>query len=271
MTNTELAALYTEYESLGLKNNIDYEKFYLYSLITHSTAIEGSTLTEEEMRLLLDEGLTAKSKPLVHHLMNEDLYHAYKAALTKAESKEAISVALLQEFNALLMKSTGTVMNTINGTFDSSKGEYRLVNVTAGFGGKSYIAFNKVPQMVEDFCKALQQRLSLVNSEPPRHYNEALYRLSFDAHLNLVTIHPWLDGNGRTARLLMNYLQFAYGLVPVKIYNEDKTDYIKALNEAQENNNSEAFYTFMKGELVKNLQEEINNHKKAEEKEIRLF
>lgn len=49
-----------------------------------------------------------------------------------------------------------------------------------------------------------------------------LYEISFDAHYDLVTIHPWADGNGRMARLLMNMLQFEFGLIPTKILKEDQ-------------------------------------------------
>ena len=57
----------------------------MYSLITHSTAIEGSTLTEIDTQLLFDEGVTAKGKPLIHHLMNEDLRKAYELAKEEAQ------------------------------------------------------------------------------------------------------------------------------------------------------------------------------------------
>ncbi len=68
----EIEQLYRMFRQLGIGEAVDYEKFYLYSLITHSTTIEGSTLTELDTQLLFDEGLTAKGKPLVHHLMNDD-------------------------------------------------------------------------------------------------------------------------------------------------------------------------------------------------------
>ena len=68
----EIEQLYRKFQKLGISEAVDYEKYYLYSLITHSTAIEGSTLTEIDNQLLFDEGVTAKGKPLVHHLMNED-------------------------------------------------------------------------------------------------------------------------------------------------------------------------------------------------------
>lgn len=63
----EIEQLYQQFQQLGISEAVDYEKYYLYSLITHSTAIEGSTLTEVEAQMLFDEGLTAKGKPLVYH------------------------------------------------------------------------------------------------------------------------------------------------------------------------------------------------------------
>ena len=72
-----LLSLIQQHKELGISEQIDYEKFYLYSIITHSTAIEGSTVTEVEAQLLFDEGITAKGKPLIEQLMNLDLKAAY--------------------------------------------------------------------------------------------------------------------------------------------------------------------------------------------------
>mgnify|MGYP000463763101 CR=1 FL=1 len=54
----EIEELYMEFQQLGISQSVDYEKYYLYSLITHSTAIEGSTLTEMDAQLLFDEGVS---------------------------------------------------------------------------------------------------------------------------------------------------------------------------------------------------------------------
>ena len=62
-----------QYQELGISKQIDYDKFYLYSIITHSTAIEGSTVTEVEAQLLFDEGIAAKGKSIIEQLMNLDL------------------------------------------------------------------------------------------------------------------------------------------------------------------------------------------------------
>ena len=61
----KLKKVLAEYKSLGIAEQIDYDKFYLYSLITHSTAIEGSTVTEIENQLLFDEGISAMTKQTI--------------------------------------------------------------------------------------------------------------------------------------------------------------------------------------------------------------
>ena len=247
----EIEKLYQEFQKLGIGQLVDYEKYYLYSLITHSTAIEGSTLTEMDTQLLFDEGVTAKGKPLVYHLMNEDLKNAYE--LAKEESVQGVDItsSLLQKLNATLMRTTGSVHNTIGGSFDSSKGEFRLCGVTAGVGGRSYMSYQKVPAKVEELCSILQERQKLMNTLREQ------YELSFNAHLNLVTIHPWVDDNGRTARLLMNWNQFYYHLFPAKIFKEDREEYNLSLRQCQDEESNQPFLAFMAGQLKKSLSLEI--------------
>ncbi len=73
-----LLALLRQYEELGVSQQIDYDKFYLYSIITHSTAIEGSTVTEVEAQLLFDEGITSSKRTMMEQMMNLDLKVAYE-------------------------------------------------------------------------------------------------------------------------------------------------------------------------------------------------
>ena len=256
----EIEQLYQTFQQLGISEAVDYEKYYLYSLITHSTAIEGSTLTEAEAQMLFDEGLTAKGKPLVYHLMNEDLKKAYELAKEEAKSKEPINSAFLQKLNSTLMRTTGSIYNVVGGSFDSSKGEFRLCGVTAGVGGRSYMSYQKVPAKVEELCALLQEKQKTVET-----FREQ-YELSFNAHFNLVTIHPWVDGNGRTARLLMNYIQFCYNLFPTKIFKEDREEYISALRLSQEEVNNLPFLDFMAGQLKKSLSLEIERFNTSQKK-----
>lgn len=256
----EIEQLYQEFQKLGISESVDYDKYYLYSLITHSTAIEGSTLTEVETQMLFDEGLTANGKPLVYHLMNEDLKNAYELAKDEAKRKISVTAEFLQRLNAALMRTTGTTYNVMGGSFDSSKGDFRLCGVTAGIGGQSYMNYLKVPAKVEEFCNILQQRQNAVET-----FREQ-YELSFNAHLNLVTIHPWVDGNGRTARLLMNYIQFCHNLFPTKVFIEDREEYILSLRQSQEEENNRYFLDFMFGQLKKSLLLEIEKFNASQKK-----
>ena len=243
-----------EYKKLGIAEQIDYDKFYLYSLITHSTAIEGSTVTEIENQLLFDEGISAKGRSMQEQLMNLDLKKAYDESIRLAKAKKDFSTDMLKELSAIVMKNTGSTYNTLQGSFDSSKGDLRLVNVTAGAGGRSYMNFLKVPSRLADFCTNMNERRQAL------HQTEDIieqYLLSFDAHYELVTIHPWVDGNGRMSRLIMNHLQLEYGLVPTKVNKDDKAEYIQALVDSREQDSTEPFREFMLREHIKNLQHEI--------------
>ena len=253
-----------EYKELGIAEQIDYQKFYLYSLITHSTAIEGSTVTEIENQLLFDEGITAKGRSLQEQMMNLDLKAAYEHSLRLARQHEDFSVEMLKSLSALVMKNTGASYNTAQGSFDASKGDLRLVGVTAGIGGRSYMNFQKVPAKLDELCKQLNQRRCELSGLDDII---AKYLLSFDAHYQLVTIHPWVDGNGRMSRLVMNHLQYEFGLVPVKIVKEDKAEYIQALIDSREQESFEPFRKFMLEEHIRNISKEIEEYKKSQEED----
>ena len=205
---------------------------------------------------MFDHGVTIKGKSLIEQNMNLDLKFAYEKALEYARNHTPITTELLINLSALLMKNTGKEYKTSIGEFSSARGELRLLNVTAGFGGRSYMSYNKVPSKLEEFCRQLntdrQKAISMSIDE--------LYRVTFDAHYNLVTIHPWADGNGRMARLVMNMLQFEFGLIPAKILKDDQEEYIKSLIATREEEDLNIFRDFMISMLEKNLSDEINSY-----------
>ncbi len=244
---------------MGIDKQIDYDKFYLYSLITHSTAIEGSTITElrERIKSCSIREISLKGKSIAELHMNLDLKDAYEHAVRLADTHTDITVDLLKGFSALVLKNTGQEYKTALGDFSSARGELRLLNVTTGVGGKSYMNYSKVPAKLSEFP---------LNRERENHAAKSmtqLYEISFDAHYDLVTIHPWADGNGRMARLLMNMLQFEFGLIPTKILKEDKEEYIKALVETRENGDLNVFREFMTATMIKNLTHDIEVYRKS--------
>ncbi len=241
------------YLASGVEDQVDYQKFYLYSIVTHSTAIEGSTVTEIENQLLFDEGIAAKGRSLTEQMMNVDLKDAYLYAFKLATDNPTYTPQLLQQLSALVMRRTGSEYSTIAGHFDSSKGEFRLCNVSAGIGGRSYLAYNKVPRAVDDFCRWLNEEITKAD----RTNIAACYRLSFEAHFRLVTIHPWVDGNGRTTRLVMNMIQRQLGLVPSIVRKEDKGEYIQSLVDSRENDDSTIAQDVMLRHHIANINRRI--------------
>lgn len=259
-----LLSLIQQHKELGISEQIDYEKFYLYSIITHSTAIEGSTVTELEAQLLFDEGITSQKRTLVEQLMNLDLKTAYDYGMKWIKHHEAITVNWLITLASKVMARTGSEYHSLGGDFSAAKGELRKLNVTAGFGGKSYMSYLKVPSRLEAFCEELNKRRMAIDKTDIA----AIYELSFWAHFELVSIHPWADGNGRTCRLLMNLLQIEYGVLPTKVLREDKAEYIQALIDTRENEDIQIFLDCMTQLHCKHLKWDIDQFIKSMTEEM---
>lgn len=254
----EIIEVLNEYNSLGINQQLDYDKFYLYSIITHSTAIEGSTITEIENQVLFDDGISC-AKPISEQFMNLDLKKAYEQSFVFAKNHEKITIELLCKLSGILMKNTGSSYNTIGGSFSSANGDLRLLNVSAGRGGKSYLAWQKIPDRLQKFCDWLnEQREKIASSDI-----ENAYKLSFEAHFRLASIHPWSDGNGRMSRLLMNMIQYEKNLVPSIVKKENRVEYIKAISESQDNEDSTQFLDFMFSHHIQNLKQQIEEYKRS--------
>ena len=259
-----LLSLIQQHKELGISEQIDNEKYYLYSIITHSTAIEGSTVTELEAQLLFDEGITSQKRTLVEQLMNLDLKTAYDYGMKWIKHHEAITVNWLITLASKVMARTGSEYHSLGGDFSAAKGELRKLNVTAGFGGKSYMSYLKVPSRLEAFCEELNKRRMAIDKTDIA----AIYELSFWAHFELVSIHPWADGNGRTCRLLMNLLQIEYGVLPTKVLREDKAEYIQALIDTRENEDIQIFLDCMTQLHCKHLKWDIDQFIKSMTEEM---
>ena len=223
------------------------------TLITHhSTRIEGSTLTDTETQLLLDEGLTPKGKPLEHSLMAKDHYQALLFVLQAAEQKQELSVNFIRQINARVMRNTGGIYHTVLGEVDSSQGEFRKGNVTAG--GTYFPNYDKVPKLTEQLVSELRDSLAQKTAVA------AQLELSFAALFNLVSIHPFYDGNGRSSRLLMNFIQAYYGLPLAIVFSEDRADYFGALQQARQQKDIDVFHRFMYDQYKKYLSNEISKY-----------
>ena len=158
------------------------------------------------------------------------------------------------------------------------------MNVSAGRGGKSYLAWQKVPDRLQKFCDWLNAERKAVDKNDILK----LYELSFEAHYRIVSIHPWADayapkeqtsiisnyangalatyGNGRMSRLIMNMIQYEAGVIPSIVKKEKRAEYIQSLAQSQEKDDSKDFIDFMMNHHVDNLQKQIDEYKASMEK-----
>jgi len=251
----KLNQLTEEYKCLNLQDVLDYEKFCIISIMWHSTKIEGCSLSETDTKVLLEFDITATGKPLNDHLMIKDHYAAFMFVKQQAQAKQKLTIEIIQKINALVMYHTGAQVNTILGSFDSSKGDFRLVQV---FVDRKYFPdFKKVPALTRKLVDSVNEKIDHVSSED-------ILKLAADLHYNFVNIHPFADGNGRTARLLANYIMFYHDEPLIKIFSEDRTGYIDALNETEDTKDLMVFREFVARQQIKFLKQEITKYKKLE-------
>ncbi len=243
-----IISLLEKFKSLQLSKNIDFDKFNQYAITHHSTTIEGSTLTETETRLLLDEVITPKGKPLLHSLMVQDHHKALLFIIDQAREKKFIAPEFIQQINAIVMKQTGNIYNTVFGELDGAKGVFRKGNISAG--NSYFVSYDKVEELVKNLCARINEKLN--ETSVVEQIN-----ISFDVHFDLVSIHPFYDCNGRTSRLVMNYLQQRFELPMSIVFKEDKTEYFESLIETRKQKDITIFRNFMYSQYVKYLSLEI--------------
>ncbi len=195
----------------GLVKNL--EDWFRVELTYTSNAIEGNTLTRRETALVVEKGLTVGGKSLQEHL--EANNHAYALDWIKDLANRPDGVPSENE----LLQLHSLILRGID---DSHAGRYR--DVTVMISGSSVVLPNpfQVTELMEEFIQWLITTKDLHPVE-----------LAAEAHYRLVSIHPFIDGNGRTARLLMNLILISYGYPPAIISKRDRLIYISSLEKAQ--------------------------------------
>ncbi len=198
-----------------------------------SNAIEGNTLSRAETAVVLEKGLTISGKPLKDHLEATNHAAAYDWVMGLVKKKpHQIDEGTILEIHRLVL----------TGSHDAAAGRYRDVPVR--IAGSPVILPNaaKVPSLMTRFSAWLARR-------PDLHPVELAAR----AHYQLVTIHPFMDGNGRTARLLMNLILMQSGYPPAIIRPKDRLRYIRGLELAQLGGSIDDFDNFIGESAEKSL------------------
>lgn len=248
MTWTEIEQLTHQVRELPAERRQTSQQLSQVMVSAHSTMIEGSRVTVlEAFDFLLGAAPTlGPGRPLAGYDMLGDHARALDLALRRADEQRLPSPALLRELAAAVMQSTGRATNTALGTVDPTQGDLRRGNVFIT-GASPFPNAQKVPALVAALTGELRERMPGATS-----LREQL-ELAFEAHQRLVSIHPFNDGNGRTSRLLMNYVQHYYGQPLTIVFREDRQGYFAALEQSRSAANLEVFSDFMRGQHGKSL------------------
>ena len=214
-----------------LINNL--REWFRVELTYTSNAIEGNTLTRQETALVVDKGMGIEGKTLKEVL--EAAGHAKAFDYIEqfvGDSRTGITEDLIL---ALHEKILGNID-------DINAGHYRAVPVRIAGSRAVMPNYLKVPDLMAAFAGWLKAE----NSDHPA-------KIAADAHFKLVSIHPFVDGNGRTARLLMNLLLMQSGYPAAIIRPEDRSDYITALETAQTGGSMDGYYDCIYASIDRSL------------------
>jgi Fic family protein len=254
-----------EYESLmfelkqALKNvcadqaytNLLYQQ-NLVDLTYHSTRIEGNVLDRDETLLLLRDKVPPEGKNPICSQMSEDHHSALLRIADDAyNSNHKFSVTYLQLISGLVLRRTGSKHNTALGTTDESKGDFRLHSVH--IDGHYFISYSEIYSTVIRFTERVHEMMSTISKSSDRV--PLVVRLAIFCHFSIVEIHPFSDGNGRTARLIMNYILLKYDLPLLVVDSDSRDKYISALKECRVNGSTDPIILFLMKEYMRSLKD----------------
>lgn len=205
----------------ALKANLD--QWLKIELTYSSNAIEGNTLSRKETALVVEKNLAIEGKPLAYHL--EAINHAQAWELVKklTQHKTDVSEKEILEIHRL-------ILNKID---DTNTDRYRSIPVR--ISGSTVILPN--PLKVPDLMAALINWLKQAKTHPAQ--------TAAEFHLKFVSIHPFVDGNGRTARLLFNLILLKHGYPPTVIPVEKRLQYLNTIETAQLTGKTDQYYSFI--------------------------
>ncbi len=199
----------------------ELDAYFKIGLTYSSNAIEGNTLTISETKVLLEDGLTAGGKPLKDSLEAIGHAKAYDFMLQMVREKPfEITEHIILELHRLFYE----------GIDKENAGKYRDISVY--ITGTDYLPPEpeQVPLLMKEYVNKVNQLSATMHP----------IELAALAHKWFVDIHPYVDGNGRTARLLMNLLLMHYGYGIVSIPPVLRVEYIEALRVSQRANQPDA-------------------------------
>lgn len=219
-----------------LKKLFEYYKIeYTYD----SNRIEGNTLTLQETALVVEKGLTISGKSVQEHFEAVNHAEAIDLLYDFVEANSSITEHLIKQVHSLILR----------GIDKENAGKYRSVNVRISGSKHSPPVPYLLNKLMEDYLIFYHENCNKLHP----------VILAAEMHERLATIHPFIDGNGRTSRLIMNLvlLQAGYPITNISSENENRLAYYKALENVQVNKDKKPFYEFVASSTIKSLRDFI--------------
>lgn len=239
----QLDALKMEFQRLSIEKGVHLDKVEEHFALQYtfeSNKIEGNTLTLSETMMVVKEGITISGKSVNEHLEAINHNEAIELLYDFVNRKIAFSEYVMLQFHALILR----------GINRSNAGRYRNVNVR--ILGAEHIPPEPylISKLMEDYFNFYQAS----------HRSLHPVLLAAEMHERLVTVHPFIDGNGRTSRLVMNLvlLMNGYPLAILKGDQASRLRYFKALETVQREGDPEAFYLLIIQSVTRTLRERLH-------------
>ena len=231
---------------LSPKALANLEHYYDIELTYTSNAIEGNTLSPVETTLVIEQGITVGGKPLKDHLEALDHYDAIRYVRELARQETPVTESDVRNLHKLVMQRSAPEI----------AGQYADLPryVRTETGRYSFPSPAEVPALMGDFAAWLATAPNTPDT-------------AFTAHRRLVDIHPFNDGNGRTARLLMNLVLIRGGYPPIAVRPEDRLEYIRSLQQEQAGQGAESFNALLYRRLDATLGEYLSALQEAQTSE----
>lgn len=199
-------------------------------LIYTSNAIEGNTLTRTESALVLEKGITIGGKPLKDHLEVIDHRDALHYVKILAQKNQVIRESDVRDLHQLVVARS----------LPSEAGRYSQFQRRIKGSDVVFPSPVKIPALMQEFGDWLKSI-------------EITPLTAFESHWKLIEIHPFTDGNGRTARLLMNLILLRAGYPPLLIGPDERPEYLKVIQERQNTGDKSSYESFMATRLNSSL------------------
>lgn len=221
-----LGGLPSPLEAASIWTGIWYEEAH------HSTAIEGNTLVLKQVEVLLAEGRAVGDKELREY--NEVKGYAdaadwvYRQAIAPGGRTDGVlTLTELRHVHTMAMTPVWDVAPHPDATEREGPGSFREHEIHPFPGGMTPVTWPQVPVEIQGWLDSV-----LALGSASTHDRESLPEQLAELHARFERIHPFLDGNGRTGRLVLNLVLVRLGYPPAIIYKSDRPRYLRALRRA---------------------------------------